>query len=74
MENELSKVYIKMLEWERLVVVRRTLKGVHEMGIRGMSLTSYYSCLGRDAEKKVAMVVGLIMKEYTQLPGTVKHL
>ena len=74
MENELSKVYIKMLEWERLVVVRRTLKGVYEMGIRGMSLTSYYSYLGRHAEKKVAMVVGLIMKEDSPLPGTVKHL
>ena len=37
----------------------------------GLALTFV---LGRDAEKKVAKMAGLIMNETDDLPGTVKHL
>ena len=73
-ENELSTIYIKMLEWERLTVVRRTFQDVTNIGIKGLFYRFTHTLLGKEAEKKCAKVVGLIMSEDDDLPGTVKHL
>ena len=62
-ENELSHVYIEMQQWEQLQLVRRTLKHLREIGVRGDL-----------AEKRVALVLGWIMDESEPVVGQVKHL
>jgi len=62
-ENELSRVYIKMQQWEQLQVVRRTLLHLRELHIKGDL-----------AEKRVALVLGLILDEDEPVLGQVKTL
>ena len=62
MENELSRVYIKMQQWEQLQVVR-TLLHLRELHIKGDL-----------AEKRVALVLGLILDEDEKVVGQVKTL
>jgi len=62
-ENELSHVYIKMQQWEQLQLVRRTLKHLREIDVKGDL-----------AEKRVALVLGLILDESEPVVGQVEHL
>ena len=70
-ENELQAVFIKMHDWERLLLARRTLLQLELLGKRGiLSLTYFF--LGSMLEKEVGKVLGLTFGEKAK--GTVKPM
>jgi hypothetical protein len=52
-----------MQPWEQLQVVRRTLQHLRDLDVKGKA-----------AEKRVALVLGLIIDEDEEPSGSVKHL
>jgi hypothetical protein len=71
-ENELQAIFIKMHDWERLKLVRRTIEQLEILGKRGTSFLHYLISLGKLLETEVGKVLGLTFGEKAK--GTVKPL
>lgn len=70
-ENELQAIFIKMHDWERLLLARRTLAQMELLGKKG-TYSDFLPLVGSNLEKEVGKVLGLTFGEKAK--GTVKPL
>ena len=67
----MQAVYIKMNDWERLKLVKRTLQQLEALGRKG-TVFIFLSLLGKVLEKEVGKILGLTFGDKAK--GTVKPL